>query len=70
MIFDVLKGIWAQERVSDELFSMLIHQKGELFLMNGQLCPSGDKSWGTILNTSFAVPNNPEFFKNTRGTNM
>ena len=69
MIFDVLTGIWAQERVSDELFSMLIHQKGEHFLEKSRLYPSADRTWGTILKKTSAVPKNRRNLKKTWGTN-
>jgi hypothetical protein len=69
MVFCVLDRYWAQMTVCINLFSMLFHQKGEHFLEKSRLYLSTDRTWGTILKKTPAVPKNRGNFKNTWGTN-
>ena len=69
MVFCVLDRDWAQTTVCIKLFPMLFHQKGEHFLEKSRLYLGTDRTWGTILKKTPAVPKNRGNFKNTWGTN-
>ena len=69
IVFCVLDRYWAQMTVCVNLFSMLFHQKGEHFLEKSRLYPSADRTWGTILKKTSAVPKNRRNLKKTWGTN-
>ena len=69
IVFCVLNRYWAQMTVYVNLFSMLFHQKGEHFLEKSRLYPSADRTWGTILKKTSAVPKNRRNLKKTWGTN-
>ena len=69
IVFSVLDRYWAQLTVCVKLFSLFFPQKGEHFLVKSRLYLNADRTWGTILSKTLAVPKKWRYFKNTWGTN-
>ena len=56
IVFSVLDRYWAQLTVCVKLFSLFFLQKGEHFLVKSRLYLNADRTWGTILSKTLAVP--------------